>query len=168
MKKYFASVAICMLLLAAPFVAAAQSAEKTAPQAVNDITGLYSFLHEGEFVQIEVNDGKVTGLVSHFKNEDPDKTEFVDQYFSEARYEGTKLTFRTKPSDGLWYEFSGDVERGSARSTGDEGYWLVRGVLVEHRVGADGKSTDKSHSLTLKSFPQDADPNDLRGVDKKE
>jgi len=161
MKNKFGIVAsFAVLLLAFVSAAPAQSAAKPEPEPeiTSDITGLYSFLHEGEFVQIEVNDGKVTGLVSHFKDEDPEKAEFVDQFFEEAKLNGTTLTFQTKVADGMWFEFSGTLERGPAKTASDESYWIVRGTVIEHHTGADGKSSEKKHSVNLKSFPQDAEP----------
>ena len=141
------------------------------PEMGGDITGMYSFVHEGEFVQIEVDEGKVTGLVSRFKNEDMDKAEFVDQYFEQASLEDSTLTFRTKPSPdhGVWFEFSGRVERGPAKSPSDEGYWIVKGTLTEHE---DGKVPGTVHELTLKSFPEDAELDVLprteaKGMDDK-
>jgi len=164
-KKVFG---IAALLLSFTAAALAQSPAKPEPEISADITGMYSFLHEGEFVQIEVNDGKVTGLVSHFKGEDVEKAEFVDQFFEQAKLEGTTLSFRTKVADGLWFEFSGNVERGPAKTASDEGYWTVRGTLTEHHAGGDGKEVEKKHSLTLKSFPQDAETNEIKGAGKKE
>jgi hypothetical protein len=157
-KNIFAILALFpALLLAFTSVAIAQSPAKSEPEITADITGMYSFLHEGEFVQIEVNGTKVTGLVSHFKDEDSDKAEFVDQYLEHATLEGPTLSFRTKVADGLWFEFSGSVERGPAKTPSDEGYWIVRGTLIEHHTGTDGKTTEKTHSLNLNSFPQDAE-----------
>ena len=146
------------MLLAFASAAVGQSPAASEPEITADITGMYSFLHEGEFVQIEVNGTNVTGLVSHFKDEDSDKAEFVDQYFEQAKLEGTTLSFRTKVADGLWFEFSGTVERGPAKTPSDEGYWIVRGTLIEHHPEIDGKTTAKTHSLNLKSFPQDSEP----------
>jgi len=157
MKNVFG---IATLLLTLVTAALAQQ-QPTKPELGGDITGLYSFVHEGEFVQIEVNEGKVTGLVSRFKNEDMDKAEFVDQYFEQASLQDSTLTFRTKPADGVWFEFSGTVERGPAKSPSDEGYWIVRGTLTEQHASADGKATGKVHELTLKSFPEDAEPDAL-------
>ncbi len=155
MKKVFAIAALSLAFVTAGL---AQEAVKPGAELSGDITGLYSFLHEGEFVQIEVDEGKVTGLVSRFKNEDQEKAEFVDQFFDQAKLEGSTLSFRTKPADGVWFEFSGTVARGSAKTPGDEGYWNVRGTLTEH-LDTDGKVTEKVHELTLKSFPEDAEPN---------
>ena len=86
MKNIFGIVAgLAILSLTMAVAVLAQSPAKAEPQVGDEITGLYSFVHEGEFVQIEVNEGKVTGLVSRFKNDDPDKAEFVDQYFEQAK-----------------------------------------------------------------------------------
>jgi hypothetical protein len=155
-------LAIAALLLALVMAGTAQSSAKKEPPISADITGLYSFVHEGEFVQIEVSGGKVTGLISRFKDENPEKAEFVDQFFQEAKLEGTTLSFRTQVADGVSFEFSGTVERGPGKTASDEGYWNVRGTLTEHRTSSDGKVSKKTHELTLKSFPQDTEPDTAR------
>jgi hypothetical protein len=155
MKNVFGIAALFLTMVAAGL---AQPEAKAEPQFGEEITGLYSFVHEGEFVQIEVNDGKVTGLVSRFKDEDPEKAEFVDQFFDQAKLEGASLTFRTQPADGVRFEFSGVVERGPAKTPADEGYWNVRGTLTERHTSSDGKVIEQTHPLTLKSFPQDTEP----------
>ena len=64
------------MTLAAP-VAATQ--QKAAPQsAANDISGTYSFLRDGEFVQLTVEDGRLSGYVSRFGDSDSDKGQFID------------------------------------------------------------------------------------------
>ena len=115
-----------------------------------------------------IAEGKVTGLVSRFKDDDPEKAEFVDQFFESAKLEASTLNFRTKPADGVWFEFSGVVERGSAKTPADEGYWTVRGTLTVRRASADGKVSEKLQQLTLKSFPQDTEPNPAKGTEKNE
>jgi hypothetical protein len=159
---------IAALLLIVVTSGLSQSAPAASPKINGDITGLYSFVHEGEFVQIEVDEnGKVTGLVSRFKDDDPEKAEFVDQFFDQAKLEGTALSFRTKAAGGTQFEFSGTVERGHAKTSADEGYWSVKGVLIERRTGADGKVSENAHELTLKSFPEDMEPS-VKPTDKKE
>jgi len=160
MKNAFATNVCAIVLLAVSLVTAGlgQTAggPRAEPESVGDISGLYSFVHEGEFVQIESNDGNVTGIVSRFKNEDREKPEFVDQYFAQAKLEGSTLSFRTAPApDGIWYEFSGTVERGPATSPRGEGYWNLRGKLTVHS-NADG--TEKVREVTLKSFPEETEP----------
>jgi hypothetical protein len=154
MKSLFG---IATLLLVLAVAAQPQAPAKAEPAASGDITGMYSFVHEGEFVQIEVNAGKVTGLLSRFKDDNPEKAEFVDQFFDQATLQESTLTFSTKPIDGVSHQFSGVVERGPGKTPADEAYWQVRGNLIERRTSAEGKVTEKTHELTLKSFPLDAD-----------
>jgi hypothetical protein len=155
MKNIFRIAAFLLLVAAA---AMPQTEPAPEPQIGDEITGMYSFVREGEFVEIEVDNGKVTGVVSRFKDDDPEKTEFVDQFFAEAKLEGYRLSFRTKPAGGVWFEFSGVVERGAGKTPADEGYWNIRGTLTELHTASDGKVTQKTSALTLKSFPQDAQP----------
>jgi hypothetical protein len=154
------ALAIAALALAVVSGGLGQAGVKSSAEPGEDITGIYSFVHEGEFVQIEANDGHITGVVSRFKNEDVEKPAFVDQFFEEAKLEGSIFSFRTKPAaDGVWFEFSGRVEHGAAKAPGSEGYWSVKGTLTEHHDanGVAGKVADKVHELTLKSFPEDAE-----------
>ena len=159
MKNTFAVLAL--LFASAVFSVAQEVALPPAPAP--EITGLYTFLHEGEFMQIEVSGGKVTGLVSLFKNGDPDSSEFEDQYFDEASLKGSALTFTTKPTGGLWFGFSGTVERGSSKTPDEDGYWILRGTVTEYRSKPDGKTTQKTHSVSLKSFPQDKALDEVSG-----
>jgi hypothetical protein len=154
-KNVFGIVLLVLGLVAAGLGQAGVTAKA---EVGGDITGLYSFVNEGEFVQIEANDGNVGGVISRFKNEDREKAEFVDQYLEQGKLEGSTLSFRTAPAaDGIWFEFSGTVERGGAKSPQGEGYWNVRGKLTEHS-NVDGKATEKVRELTLKSFPAETDP----------
>jgi hypothetical protein len=154
--KNILRIAAFILLVAA--AAMAQTEPAAEPQIGDEITGMYSFVREGEFVEIEVDNGKVTGVVSRFKDDDPEKAEFVDQFFDEAKLEGTRLSFRTKPAGGVWFEFSGVVERGAGKTPSDEGYWNIRGTLTERRTSNDGNVTQKTAELTLRSFPQEQEP----------
>ena len=106
-----------------------------------------------------MNEGKVTGLVSRFRDDDPDKAEFVDQYFQDqAKLDGATLSFRTKPADGVWFE---SPEWSSAARPGLRLTRLLEraGTLTEQRTSTARKSVRKVQSLTLKSFPQDTEPN---------
>ncbi len=153
--KYLIAIAAMLITCSA---AMAQAAPTQQVEIAGDISGMYSLLHEGEFVQIVVDDTRVTGVISHYRNEDPEKGEFVDVSLDKASLDGTTLSFRSKAMEGEWLEFTGIVERGPARSRSEEGYWLVRGTLVEHCKNADGKAEEKRHSITLRSFPLDSEP----------
>src|SRR5215470_10765796 len=57
-------------------------------------SGMYSFLKEGEFLQVTIEDGgTVTGFVSRFGDGESDKGAFLDQFLKNGKLQGNKLTF---------------------------------------------------------------------------
>src|SRR5579884_3826263 len=106
---------VALLLLSGLVVAQEKSAdEKAAPKATApDYSGMYSFLRDGEFVQVTVEDqGHVTGFVSRFGDLDSDKGQFLDQFFKTGKLDGNKLTFTTEIVHGVSFEFAGTIDRG--------------------------------------------------------
>src|SRR5947207_14282734 len=94
---------------------------QTPPKPAEDYSGMYSFLRDGEFVQVTVEDqGKVTGFISRFGDLDSDKGAFLDQFFKEGKLEGTKLTYSTQTVHGVWFAFSGIIDRGEGKNRVDE------------------------------------------------
>ena len=94
-----------------------------------DISGMYSFLREGEFVQVTLEDGdRVSGFVSRYGDSGSDKGTFLDQFFSKASLKDKHLVFTTKPVHGVWYEFDGNVERGPGKTPHDEGFRVLREI----------------------------------------
>jgi hypothetical protein len=127
-------------------------------QAANDeISGMYTFLREGEFVQITVEDGTLSGFVSRYGDRDSDRDAFLDQFFSKASLTGKKISFITKPVHGTWFEFAGEVSRGDAKSPDKEGYWIIRGTLKQYDEDDSKHVSAKSREVTFKSFPQDVE-----------
>jgi len=121
------------------------------------ISGMYSFLREGEFVQITVEEGKLSGFVSRFGERDSDRDAFLDQFFSNASLQGDNLSFTTKAVHGTWFEFSGVVSRGDAKTPDKEGYWIIRGTLKQYDEDERKQVSSKSRQVTFKSFSQEAD-----------
>ena len=120
-------------------------------------SGMYSFLKEGEFVQITVEDeGRVTGFISRYGDGDSDKGAFLDQFFKTGQLDGNKLTFTTKIVHGVSFDFKGSVERGDGKNPGDEGYFVLKGSLTENTADANKKVTSRSQDVALKMFPQEA------------
>jgi hypothetical protein len=133
--------------------AAAKPEVKTSGQ---EYSGMYSFLKEGEFVQLTVEDAdRVTGFVSRFADES-DNGEFLDQFFKSGKLDGNKLSFTTAIVHDIAFEFKGTVERGEAKNPGDEGYFVLKGTLTENVTDANKKVTSHSQEVTFKMFPQDA------------
>ena len=132
---------------------------KTPPQPVEDYSGMYSFLQDGEFVQVTVEDqGRVTGFVSRYGDLESDRGAFLDQFFKQGKLDGKKLSFTTETVHGVWYEFKGTVERGSGKNQGDEAYYLLKGTLIQYNTDAGKKTSSKLREVAFKSFPQDAAP----------
>jgi len=158
---------VLMLTLALGCTIAAQTAppapnDQAKPAAAkNDISGMYSFLKEGEFVQINQEEGGViTGFVSRYGDDATDKKTFLDQFFSKGALDGAALTFETKVVHGTWFSFSGTVQRGPGKTPADEGYRLLRGTVTRHKTDDKGKDVAESRELEMKSFPADVDEDD--------
>jgi hypothetical protein len=130
------------------------SAERTSP----DYSGMYNFLKEGEFLQLTVEEGQVTGFVSRYGDQESDRGAFLDQFFKEAKLEGNKLTFTTATVHGVWWGFKGTIERGPGKNPGEEGYWVMKGTLTQYTGDAGKATSSKSRDVALKSFPSDVLP----------
>lgn len=121
-------------------------------------SGMYTFLKEGEFVQVTVEDGStVTGFVSRYGDGESDKGAFLDQFFKTGKLEGNKLTFTTEIVHGVSFDFNGSVERGEGKNPGDEAYYVLKGTLTEKSTDVNKKVTARQRDVTFKMFPQDAD-----------
>lgn len=143
------SLAFCSLL-------AGQTPQQN-PTSAADYSGMYSFLREGEFVQLSVEDaGKLTGFVSRYGDSDSDRGAFLDQFFKQGKLDGTKVSFTTETVHGVWYDFQGTIGRGEGKTLADEGYYVVKGTLTEYHTDADKKVTSKSQEVKFKSFPREA------------
>lgn len=143
-----------LILLAFSSLLTAQNS--TPAQPAEDYSGMYSFLRDGEFVQLTIEDeGRVTGFVSRYGDSESDRGAFLDQFFKQAKLDGTKLSFTTATVHGVWYEFKGTVARGPGKTTSDEAYYILKGTLTEYRTDAEKKVTSKSREATFKSFPHE-------------
>lgn len=122
-------------------------------------SGMYTFLKEGEFLQVSVEDNDlVSGFVSRYENEDSDKGTFLDQFFKTAKLDGNQLTFTTKTVHGVWFEFHGTFERGEGKNPGDEAYYVLKGTLTENSSDLENKVTSRNRDMEFKMFPQDVSP----------
>jgi hypothetical protein len=128
------------------------------PAPTDDYSGMYSFLQDGEFVQVSVEDqGKVTGFVSRYGDGESDRGAFLDQFFKDGELDGKKLTFTTQTVHGVWYEFEGTVGRGEGKTSNDEGYYELKGTLIQNFTDAKKKAVARTREVVFKSFPQDLD-----------
>jgi hypothetical protein len=135
---------------------------QTAPApAQEDYSGMYTFLREGEFVQITVEDaGHVTGFVSRYGDSASDQGAFLDHFFKQAKLEGHDLSFTTETVHGTWFEFRGKLDRGPAKTRAQEGYYVLKGTLIENVTDATKKVAAKAREVEFKLFPEDSDAKD--------
>ena len=151
---------VFVMLLIAVSLSAGQSDSQNSAAAkpVSDYSGMYTFLKEGEFVQLTIeDDGRVTGFVSRFGDLESDRDAVLEQFFKTAKLESNKLTFTTETVHGTWYDFKGTIVRGEGKNRGDEAYYALKGTLAQHVTDANNKTLSKSRAVEFKSFPQDID-----------
>src|SRR5215469_3367113 len=123
-------------------------AQKDAPShPAEDISAMYNFLNEGEFLQINVEGDAVTGYVSRMGSLDSDRGDFFDQFFDRASIQDHDVTFVTKVLHGVWYEFKGRFDHGPGKTKGEDGYYVLRGQLTEYTLGADNTPTNRTHQV---------------------
>jgi hypothetical protein len=126
--------------------------------AGGDYSGMYKFLREGEFVQITIEDeGHVIGFVSRYADPEAEGG-FLDQFLKSGKLDSNRIAFNTETVEGVSFEFHGTIERGDGASRGDEGYYVLKGSLLENRTNKSGKNSSSSRDVALKSFPQDVAP----------
>lgn len=143
---------IAILLAGALCFAQAPNHQKTAPP--DDFSGTYSFLQEGEFVQINVEEGnRLTGFISRYS--DGEKALFVDHFFEKAELRDRDIHFSTRKVHGVWFDFKGTVSRGPGKTRDAEGYYLIKGALTQYTSDASKTVSAKEREVTFRSFPQD-------------
>lgn len=157
--RSLASILVTIVFIAG--IESLQSIGQSSP-AVPDsdkYSGMYSFLRDGEFVQVTVEDhGNVTGFISRFGDLESDKGAFLDHFFKDGKLEGTKLTFTTQTVHGVWFAFRGIIDRGEGKNRGDEAYYVLKGTLTENVNDRNKSSSSRSREVAFKSFPQNMSP----------
>jgi hypothetical protein len=144
---------LTLLLLLATYCVAQKPAPK--PASAPDMSGMYAFLHEGEFVEVDIDADRVTGFISRFGEADSDRGAFLDHMFSKGSFDGSNLTFATREVHGVSYEFKGKIVRGDAKDTTADGYYVLKGTLTETSVDANKKANARQREVELKSLPAD-------------
>ncbi len=120
-----------------------------------DPSGMYTFLKEGDFVQITLENGELSGYVSRFGDSDTDKGQFIDQFFDRGSLKDNQLYFKTKTVHGVWYECTGTISVVAGKQPGQEGYRVIKGTVKRHLTDASGGETVSERKVELTSFPAD-------------
>ena len=119
---------------------------------------MYSFLKDGEFMQITLEDkGKVSGFISRYGDSESDKGTFLDQFIKSGDSNGKQVSFTTESVHGVTYTFEGAFDRGPGKKPEGEGYFVLRGTLTRTAGSSDGKNITQTRQVEFRSFPRDAD-----------
>ena len=162
LAKYGLMLSIFALCAAAAGFAQVQKQRAPAEDPAQ-ISGMYSFEHEGEFVQVtvEIRSAKadqtkplaVTGFISRFADTESDRGAFLDYFIAKGALDGNKITFQTKTVHGISYGFTGVVSRGVAATRDKDGYYEIRGTLTQNTVSQDKIVSARTREITMKLFP---------------
>lgn len=148
---------ILLVCLCRPILAHTQAPPPTA--ALPDYSGMYSFLKDGEFMQITLEDkGKVSGFISRYGDSGNDKGTFLDQFIKSGTSNGKQVSFTTDSVHGVTYTFEGSFDRGPGKKPQDEGYFVLRGTLTRTAGSSDSNNGNtQTRQVEFRSFPRDAD-----------
>src|SRR5437899_1296583 len=85
--KYLVRVSVMLLLISSCLTGQDSAQQPPSPKnPVEDYSGMYAFLQDGEFVQVTVEDaGRVTGFVSRYGDLESDRGAFLDQFFKTGK-----------------------------------------------------------------------------------
>lgn len=155
-----AKLLICPILLASLLVAQSKEAatsksKAAAPPALADVSGTYSFLRDGELLELNLQDGRVIGDVQRFGSSDADRGVMLTHFFDKATLDGNRLEFATKTVHGVYYGFKGKIERGQGKTRAEEDYYRIVGTLTEYTSDARKKISARKREAIFKSFPDE-------------
>src|SRR5262245_2408478 len=141
-----------------PKATPAQPVSAKSAAAAEDISGMYTFVKEGECLQINLDQEGVSGFISRMGESDTDRGSFLDHFFTVATVKGHDVSFTTRAVHGIWYEFKGKFERGAkAKSKSEDSFYVLRGTLTEFSADADKKTTSRSREVEFKLMAQPPD-----------
>ena len=152
---------LLVTLLCLASVALAQPRSPKNPSAgapgtkVGDFSGTYSFLREGEDLQINVRNGKLDGFASRYGDSETDKSVLLQHLIEKSSVSGDAVSFTTSKIHGVWFEFQGKVRRSNGKTAAEEGYYVLEGTITRYDTGADGKTSAKSRQAQFRSLPSD-------------
>jgi hypothetical protein len=142
-------------LLVAVALAGERRARVQDPAVPADLSGTYSFLREGELVELNLQEGQIIGDVQRFGITDADRGVLLTHFFDNATLTKNRLEFTTKTVHGVYYRFTGSIERGEGKTRADEDYYRMVGTLTEYASDAGKKVSSRKREVAFKSAPDE-------------
>ena len=146
-------------LLALAALAAADSRPKKSQAAdsvpLQEVSGIYSFLREGELLELNIQEGRIIGDIQRFGSGPSDGGVMLAHFFENAALNHNQLEFTTKTVHGVYYAFTGRIERGEGKTRAQEDYYRITGDLTEYTSDAAKKFSARRREVTFKSSPDE-------------
>jgi hypothetical protein len=122
-------------------------------QALDDITAKYHFLSADDTLAILDEEGKLKGYIEVAQPES-ESDEVLNFEIVEGARTKTRVQFRTNRIHGIYYRFSGTVERGKGHEQKDPDYFRLVGDLDTVTVKTDAGSIEPGKPETTKETVQ--------------
>jgi hypothetical protein len=90
---------------------------------------------------------RLQGYLTRMGDGSSDRGAPLTYFFARTTVSPTGLTFITRQVHGVWWSFAGTIDRGSAQSSAQKGYYFLNGTLAEHFD--TGQSAPRRISLPL-------------------
>lgn len=90
---------------------------------------------------------RLQGYLTRIGNGVSDRGAPLTYFFARTTVSPARLTFSTRQVHGVWWSFSGNIERGSVQSNAQKGFYFLNGMLTEHFD--NGQSAPQRVSLPL-------------------
>jgi hypothetical protein len=116
-----------------------------------DASGEYMLGKPGEFVEITLQFGDLSGYISRQGDGDSDQGTPLTFFFEQTSLHDQQLSFTTRQVHGVWYSFTGTIQRGTGKTREEDGYYMLIGDLIEHDTA---RKTEVRRSIALKSGRQ--------------
>jgi hypothetical protein len=151
-NQAFAHIAVALLAVLSAG-ATEHKAKSQSPPVFPDVSGTYSFLREGELVELNLQDGEIIGDVQRLGSTDADRGILLTHFFDKSSLAKNRLEFTTKTVHGVYYHFAGSIARGEGKTRADEDYYRMVGTLTEYASDAGKKVSARKREVTFKSAP---------------
>jgi hypothetical protein len=103
----------------------------------DEASGGYALNPDGnEVIEIILNGGggetRLQGYVTRLGDGPSDQGAPLTYFFARTTVSGSAITFITRQVHGVWWSFSGSIDRGRAVMSTQKGFYFLNGTLTEH------------------------------------
>jgi hypothetical protein len=118
----------------------------------DEASGTYALSQTpGEGIEMILNgqgsDCRLQGYLTRLGDGESDGGATLTYFFQKTSVSPDQLQFTTRTVHGVWWSFSGRIDRGSVPQPSQKGYYFLNGMLVEHFDS--GESQARRVSLPL-------------------